>query len=124
MTPPPPPSTRDPHALLPLTAALFHVLVALADDDRHGYAIVKAVAARTDGAVALGTGTLYAIIKRALAEGLVAESPRRPARDDDPRRRYYRLTAFGRRVMSAETARLERMVQAARATQAIGKARP
>jgi DNA-binding PadR family transcriptional regulator len=121
MAPDPP---RDPADLLPLTAALFHVLVSLADDDRHGYAIVKAVAARTDGAVALGTGTLYAIVKRALAEGLVAESSRRPARADDPRRRYYRLTPFGRRVVAAETTRLERMVAAARATRAIGKARP
>lgn len=119
-----PDAPRDPAGQLPLTAALFHVLVSLADEERHGYAIVKAVAARTDGAVALGTGTLYAIIKRALAEGLVVESARRPDKDDDPRRRYYRLTPFGRRVVAAETERLERMVAAARATRAIGKARP
>ncbi|HUF47214.1 MAG TPA: PadR family transcriptional regulator [Vicinamibacterales bacterium] len=118
-----PDSTRDPAGLLPLTAAMFHVLVSLADQERHGYAIVKAVAARTDGAVALGTGTLYAIVKRALADGLVVESTRRPAKDDDARRRYYRLTPFGQKVMAAETARLERMVAAARSTRAIGKAR-
>jgi DNA-binding PadR family transcriptional regulator len=114
---------RAPADLLPLTPAMFHVLVSMADEPRHGYAIVKAVAARTDGAVALGTGTLYAIIKRALADGLAVESARRPAPDDDPRRRYYRLTPFGRQVVAAETARLERMVAVARATRALGKVR-
>ena len=113
---------RDPLTLLPLTPALFHVLVALADDDRHGYAIIKDVSARTGGAVALGTGTLYGIVKRLLADGLVVESKRRPAAaDDDERRRYYRLTEFGRRVMAAETERLEAMVQAARSTKALAR---
>ena len=111
---------RDPQALLPLTPAMFHVLLALADGDRHGYAIIKDVAARTDGAVALGTGTLYGIVKRLLAEGLAVESRRRPAAaDDDQRRRYYRLTDFGRRVVDAETARLEAMVKAARSTRLL-----
>jgi DNA-binding PadR family transcriptional regulator len=115
---------RDPHSLLPLTPAVFHVLVALADEDRHGYAIIKHVAARSDGRVTLGTGTLYGIVKRLLADGLVVESKRRPAAAiDDERRRYYRLTDFGRQVMTAETERLEAMVSAARATRALGKAR-
>ena len=108
---------RDPHALLPLTPAMFHVLVALADEPRHGYAIIKDVSARTAGKVALGTGTLYGIVKRLLADGLAVESRTRPpAQNDDERRRYYRLTPFGKRVVAAETARLEAMVMAARAT--------
>jgi DNA-binding PadR family transcriptional regulator len=102
---------------------MFHVLVALADEDLHGYAIIKDVAARTGGEVSLGTGTLYGIVKRLLADGLVVESKRRPAAaEDDERRRYYRLTDFGRRVVAAETGRLEAMVSAARATRALGKA--
>ena len=73
--------------------------------------------------MSLGTGTLYGIVKRLLADGLVVESKRRPAAaEDDERRRYYRLTEFGRRVMAAETERLEAMVSAARATRALGKA--
>jgi DNA-binding PadR family transcriptional regulator len=111
---------RDPLALLPLTPAMFHVLVAMADEDRHGYAIIKDVSARTNGAVELGTGTLYGIIKRLLADGLAIESSRRPAAaNDDERRRYYRLTPFGRKVVAAETDRLESMVSAARATRAL-----
>jgi DNA-binding PadR family transcriptional regulator len=110
---------RDPQSLLPLTPAMFHVMVALADDDTHGYAILKHVAEQTDGRVQLSTGTLYGIIKRLLADGLAEEPKRRPvAADrgkDDERRRYYRLTDFGRRVVTAETARLEHMVSAARA---------
>ena len=71
-------SGRDPGTLLPLTPAMFHVMVAIADDDRHGYAIIKDVAARTTGAVELSTGTLYGIVKRLLAEGLAAESDSAP----------------------------------------------
>lgn len=101
--------------LLPLTTAMFHVLVALAEDDRHGYAILKAVSDRTSGAVELSTGTLYTMIKRLLADGLIVESLRRPAAaDDDERRKYYRLTDFGHRVLAAETTRLQSMVSAAR----------
>ena len=115
---------RDPHTLLPLTPALFHVLVALADEPRHGYAIIKDVSARTDGRVELGTGTLYGIVKRLLAEGLAVESRTRPpAANDDERRRYYRLTPFGKRVVAAETERLEAMVHAARSTQVLRKGR-
>jgi len=118
----PPAADRDPAALLPLTAAMFHVLVAIADEPRHGYAIIKDVSARTGGAVELGTGTLYAIIKRAVADGVAVESKTPPpgAESDDERRRYYRLTPFGRKVVAAETERLEQMVSVARATRALG----
>jgi DNA-binding PadR family transcriptional regulator len=114
---------RDPETLLPLTPAMFHVLVALADDDLHGYAIIKDISARSSGRVEIGTGTLYGIIKRLLADGLVVESKRRPAaEEDDPRRRYYRMTPWGRRVVMAEAARLEAMVDAARTTRMLRKA--
>jgi DNA-binding PadR family transcriptional regulator len=114
---------RDPETLLPLTPAMFHVLVALADDDLHGYAIIKDISARTSGRVEIGTGTLYGIIKRLLADGLVVESKRRAAaEEDDPRRRYYRMTPWGRRVVMAEAARLEAMVDAARTTRMLRKA--
>jgi DNA-binding PadR family transcriptional regulator len=108
---------RDPADLLPLTSPVFHVLVALADEERHGYAIIKTVARHTDGEVVLSTGTLYGIVKRLLADGLIAESARRPAAEqDDERRRYYRLTEFGRRVAIAEAERLEKMVTMFRST--------
>jgi DNA-binding PadR family transcriptional regulator len=94
---------------------MFHVLVALAEGDRHGYAVIKAVADRTKAVVELSTGTLYSMLKRLLAEGLVVESTRRPAAaEDDERRKYYRLTEFGHRVLAAETSRLEAMVSSAR----------
>jgi DNA-binding PadR family transcriptional regulator len=113
---------RDPAALLPLTPAAFHVLVALADGDLHGYAVIKDVSTRTAGRVELGTGTLYGIIKRLLADGVVVESKRRPAAaHDDERRRYYRLTPFGKLVVIAETKRLQAMVDAAKATQMLRK---
>ena len=107
--------TRDPQSLLPLTAALLHVLLSLADSDKHGYAIIKEVQDRTNGDVTLGAGTLYSMLKRLLAEGLVVESGDRPDRSvDDERRRYYRLTAFGRDVAIAEIRRLESLVSQAR----------
>jgi DNA-binding PadR family transcriptional regulator len=117
------PILDDPQDLLPLTPPVFYVLVALADDERHGYAIIKDVSALTNGAVEIGTGTLYGIVKRLLSDGLVVESQRRPKADeDDERRRYYRLTPFGRKVVAAEAARLEQMLGAARATRALKKA--
>jgi DNA-binding PadR family transcriptional regulator len=104
---------------------MFHVLVALTDEELHGYAIIKDVSMRTSGAVELGTGTLYGIIKRLLADGLAVESARRPAaRNDDERRRYDRLTPFGRKVVAAELARLEAMVRAARGTRALRRTDP
>ncbi len=107
--------TRDPQSLLPLTAALLHVLLSLADSDKHGYAIIKEVQDRTNSEVTLGAGTLYSMLKRLLAEGLVVESGDRPDRTlDDERRRYYRLTAFGRDVAIAEIRRLESLVSQAR----------
>jgi DNA-binding PadR family transcriptional regulator len=95
----------------PLTPPLFHVLVSLADEDRHGYAILKDVDERTGGEVSLSTGTLYGIIKRLLADGMIRES----AAGSDARRRAYRLTAFGRKVALAEAERLRDLVVSARA---------
>ena len=102
-------------AQLPLTPAVFHILLALADQDRHGYAIILDVADRTGGAMRLGTGTLYTAISRLLEQGLIEESDARPAEeDDDERRRYYRLTGFGREVAHAEARRLSALVRMAR----------
>ena len=113
---------RDPSELLPLTPAMFHILLALAEDERHGYAIIKDVESRTDGDVRLSAGTLYGLVKRLLADGLIEESSRRPpAGEDDERRRYYRLAAFGRKVLAAEVERLERAVEMARATKILRK---
>jgi DNA-binding PadR family transcriptional regulator len=100
---------RDPQSLLPLSPAMFHVLVALADGQSHGYAILKEVEQLTGGEVRLSTGTLYGIIKRLLAEGLVREQSA-----GDPRRREYQLTAFGREVARAEAARLEQTLAIAK----------
>lgn len=107
----------DIAGLLPLPAATFHILMALADDDRHGYAILQDIAARTDGAVKLGAGTLYRSIQRMLEQGLVTETRHRPpAAEDDERRRYYHLTEFGRAVARAEASRLAELVKLARAS--------
>jgi len=107
---------RVPTALLPLTPAVFHILLALADRERHGYSIMHEVEARSENRIRLGPGTLYGSIKRMLADGLIEESEERPDPDlDDQRRRYYRLTTFGRRVAVAEAERLENLVGAARA---------
>jgi DNA-binding PadR family transcriptional regulator len=103
---------RDPEALLPLTPAMFYVLVALADGETHGYAILKDVEELTGGSVRLSTGTLYGIIKRLLGDGLIRESG--AAAKDDERRRSYELTTFGRDVARAEAARLEQTLAIAR----------
>ncbi len=101
---------------------MFHVLVALAEGERHGYAILKAVSDRTDGSVELSTGTLYSMIKRLLADGIIVESHQRPAAgEDDERRKYYRLTDFGHRVLAAETDRLQAMVAAAKSVGALSR---
>jgi DNA-binding PadR family transcriptional regulator len=108
---------RDPETLLPLPPITFHILVSLAEGDRHGYAIIGEVAARTDGALRLSAGTLYRSIQRMLDQGLLVESRSRPAPDeDDERRRYYRLTPFGIAVARAEARRLASMVRMAQAT--------
>ena len=107
---------RRPESMLPLTPAVFHILLALADSERHGYGIMQEVAARTDGAMRMGPGTLYGSIKRMLAEGLIEASDERPDPElDDERRRYYRLTNFGQRVAQAEARRLEQVVRIAQA---------
>lgn len=98
-----------------LTPAMFNVLIALADGDKHGYAILKEVAGHTAGEVQLSTGTLYGIIRRLLEEGLVIEVTGRPGvPDDDQRRRYYRLTADGRAVAVEEARRMEKLLARAR----------
>ena len=99
-----------------LPPATFHILLALADEDRHGYAIIQDVARRTNGELRLSPGTLYRSIQRMLEQGLLVETAQRPApEDDDERRRYYRITPFGRQVARAETARLQRLLTLARA---------
>jgi DNA-binding PadR family transcriptional regulator len=103
-------------ALLPLPPATFHILMAVTDEERHGYAIIQDVEARTSGELRMSAGTLYRSIARMLEQGLIAESGRRPARAlDDPRRRYYRVTPFGKAVARAETRRLEDLVRLAHA---------
>ena len=103
-------------AMLPLLPATFHILVALADEDRHGYAIIQDVAARTDGSIRLSPGTLYRSIQRMLEDGLIVKTDERPSpEDDDERRRYYRLTTLGTAVAQAEAARLMDLVRMARA---------
>ena len=106
----------DPEDLLPLPPAVFHILIALAEGDRHGYAIMRDVADRTDGRLRMSPGTLYGSIKRMLEQGLIEEVRERPpAEEDDERRRYYRLSRFGRRVALAEAARLGALLKQARA---------
>jgi DNA-binding PadR family transcriptional regulator len=117
---------RDPKpdSMLPLPAAVFHILVALADGDRHGYSIMQDVAARTGGKVQLSAGTLYSGIRRMLEQGLIEELAESPdPSSTDERRRYYRLTRYGKRVATAEVERLSAMVQQARATGLVPGAR-
>src|SRR6266403_5601417 len=107
---------NDPASLLPLPPATFHILMAVADEDRHGYAIIQDVAARTDGELKLSAGTLYRSIQRMLEQGLILETRDRPApEEDDERRRYYRITALGTAVAKAEARRLTQLVRMARA---------
>ncbi len=110
----------DPEALLPLTPAVFHILLALADGEKHGYAIMREVGARSAGAVRMGPGTLYGSIRRMLDDGLIVEMRDRvdPAHGDE-RRRYYRLTDFGRRVLHAEAHRLEQLVRIAQSKRVL-----
>jgi DNA-binding PadR family transcriptional regulator len=105
-----------PDELLPLPPATLHILLALAESDRHGYAIMQDVEARTDGALRLSAGTLYRSIARMVEQGLIAEvQQRRRAIADDERRRYYRITSLGTAVARAEVRRLEQLVRHARA---------
>jgi DNA-binding PadR family transcriptional regulator len=106
-----------PESLLPLPSATFHILMAVASDDRHGYAIIQDVEQRTGGQLRLSAGTLYRSIQRMLEQGLLVETSERPAPElDDERRRYYRITEFGTRVARAEARRLDELVRMARAS--------
>lgn len=109
-------SRSDIDALLPLPPATLHILMSLAEQERHGYGIIQDVAARTDGELRLSAGTLYRSIQRMLEQGLLVESSKRPAAAlDDERRRYYRITPFGTAVARAEARRLVQLVALARA---------
>jgi DNA-binding PadR family transcriptional regulator len=108
-------TASSPKKSLPLTPAAFHILLALADGENHGYAIMREVAVHTHGSMRLGPGTLYGTIKRMLADGWIEESDERPDPQlDDERRRYYRLTGVGQKLVRAEAERLEQLVNIAR----------
>jgi DNA-binding PadR family transcriptional regulator len=109
--------SQAPASLLPLPSATFHILMAVASDDRHGYAIIQDVEQRTGGRLRLSAGTLYRSIQRMLEQGLLMETNERPAPElDDERRRYYRITEFGTSVARAEARRLAELVTMARAS--------
>jgi DNA-binding PadR family transcriptional regulator len=105
--------TEDLAAFLPLAPATLHILLSLASEDRHGYGIMQEVARQSEGQYKLGPGTLYDNLQKLMNQSLVEEGER-PSKNDDPRRRYYRLTSFGRTVLAAEIARLEGVVREAR----------
>ena len=106
-----------PAGLLPLPPAVFHILMALADEDRHGYAIIQEVKTRTNGEVRLSPATLYRSIQRMLDDDLIVEIHERPAPElDDERRRYYRITKYGKTVAREEASRLSDLVRLARAS--------
>jgi len=105
-----------PESFLPLPQATFHILLAVADEDRHGYSIIGDIEQRTGGSLRLSAGTLYRSIQRMVEQDLIVETDERPAPEfDDQRRRYYRITGFGRRVATAEARRLASLVEQARA---------
>jgi DNA-binding PadR family transcriptional regulator len=107
--------TDSPDSLLPLQPTTFHILLSLADEDRHGYAIILDVARRTNGEIKLSAGTLYRSIQRMLELGLIIETEDRPAPEmDDERRRYYRIAPFGKAVAQAEAGRLRDLLKMAR----------
>jgi DNA-binding PadR family transcriptional regulator len=109
------PRQPSPEEFLPLPTAVFHILVALAAGDRHGYSIMQDVAARTQGKIHMSPGTLYAAIKRMLEQGLIHELKNPPdSSKDDERRRYYRITKFGHAVASAEATRLSELLAQAK----------
>jgi DNA-binding PadR family transcriptional regulator len=98
---------------LPLSPANLYILLSLAAEDRHGYGIMQEVARQSDGQYKLGPGTLYDNLQKLMNQGMVEDAPRRSA-DDDPRRRYYRMTSFGRKVLAADVERLEELIRAAK----------
>src|SRR5258708_7595201 len=114
--------TRSPESFLPLKPHWFHVLLSLADGEQHGYGIMQEVLDRTSGKVRLWPATLYGTIKRLMDADLIDESPARPAPElDDARRRYYRLTSLGRRVLVAESERLEDLVRVIHSKRGLAK---
>jgi DNA-binding PadR family transcriptional regulator len=114
-------STPEMDELLPLTTTVFHILLSLADQERHGYGIMQEVEAMTQGQIQMGPGTLYGSIKRMLSADLIEESGERPdPEQDDERRRYYRLTTLGRRALGAETRRLSDLVKVAQSKRVVG----
>jgi DNA-binding PadR family transcriptional regulator len=107
--------TKQRFSHQPLTPAVYHILLSLADGEKHGYGIMKNVEAQTRGRIKMGPGTMYGSIKRMLAAGLIEETAERPDPElDDERRRYYKLTAAGRKVAVAETQRLTQILKIAR----------
>lgn len=114
-------SIPEMNDLLPLTTTVFHILLSLADQERHGYGIMREVEAMTQGQIQMGPGTLYGSIKRLIAAHLIEESDERPdPEQDDERRRYYRLTTLGRRVLGAEARRLSDLVKVAQGKHVVG----
>ena len=114
------PSDNDPRSQLPLTAVVLHILLALSDGERHGYAIAQEIGETTAGQIRMGPGTLYGSIQRMLSASLIEEAPhRRRAADDDERRRYYRMTSFGSRVLELELQRLANVVRVARSKRLV-----
>jgi DNA-binding PadR family transcriptional regulator len=112
----------DVRSFLPLSPLAFQVLLSLADESRHGYAIIQEIAERTEGVISMRTGTMYLLLQRMVADGLIEESGARPKADeDDERRRYYVVTSLGRSVAAAEAKRLEAMVGQARRKQVLGR---
>jgi DNA-binding PadR family transcriptional regulator len=119
---PKPRPTPDPRSFLPLTPLAFQVLLALADEERHGYGIIREVETRTDGLIRLRSGSLYTLLQRLLDVELIVESDERPAPEqDDERRRYYKVTELGRGVLAAEARRLESAVTEARRKHVLGR---
>ena len=117
---------RDPRSQVPLTPVVLHILLALADEERHGYAIAQEIERTTEGHVHMGPGTLYGSIQRMLTSGLIEETAGRRQRNgaDDARRRYYRATSFGRRVLGLELEHLNSVVRVARRKHLVGGAKP
>lgn len=112
----------DPQLFLPLSPLSFQVLLSLADESRHGYAIIQEIAERTEGLVSMRTGTMYLLLQRMVASGLIQETDDRPRADeDDERRRYYVVTPLGRAVATAEARRLEGVVSQARRKHVLGR---
>jgi DNA-binding PadR family transcriptional regulator len=104
---------EEVQGFLPLSPANLYILLSLAAEDRHGYGIMQEVARQSDGQYKLGPGTLYDNLQKLMNQGMVENAPRRSA-DDDPRRRYYRMTSFGRKVLAADVERLEELIRAAK----------